>query len=154
MISGMKSSKEYTAIHVSPGCVLVTLAALQGGSLLGQEGHSILPFFYIHISPPAGCGGAGPGASLSNKLSDSEVTEMWSPYVLKTPHLHLPKLRSLLKSLWRPSGHGIYLPYWSIVIMSHARKAIYLLCPTPSLQQGLSVRNYIMFWKSILHDIL
>ena len=54
MVSGMKSSKEdfmsctwVTAI--GPRCILITLEAL------GQENHSISPFFDIHICPPLGC---------------------------------------------------------------------------------------------------
>ena len=62
MESGMKRSKEdlmsrtqVTAIRGGPCCILITWAAMQGGSFPGQEDHSMSPFSGIHISQPASC---------------------------------------------------------------------------------------------------
>ena len=81
-----------------------------GGTFLGQKYHSVSGLFDIHISPHAGCCGAGPVAgsflgadwwsissSSSHCLSDFKLTDMWCSYSENSPSSSSSKPLSLQK---------------------------------------------------------
>ena len=100
-----------TTILIGLGCILNTLAAMQGCSFLGLHDHSISPFFHIHISPLVSCWWVAVlelADGQSNPLFQTQCQipnlQKCDPHIMKTlPLHHLPKLLSLQKSFQRLS---------------------------------------------------